>query len=208
MYGHWINITQPNEAHLPMCNYCKSRGHAIFACPRIAEKTCAICKQKGHDQLYCPNFESEEQYRQIVHTIQNKNQNIEKHENEKPQNTVGTSQQKENIQPLPTENRFQQLSDSEEDEYTNKQPPSDPSLASFLTVCKKKSKRKSVIAIKRKMEDTKKKKTCKAKPNNDIQEQEQQQQVAKKNGPRTIEPGLREETAECFNNTPTESVAD
>ena len=44
MYGRWIDITntKPDEAHLPMCIYCKSRGHAIFV----------LCKQKGNDQLY------------------------------------------------------------------------------------------------------------------------------------------------------------
>ena len=66
------------------------------------------------------------------------------------------------------------------------------------------------MANKRKMEDIKKKESCKAKRNNDIQEQEQQQQVSEKTEPELLNPnsGSGEETEECFNNTPTESVAD
>jgi len=53
--GHWINVTKPHEAGLPMCNYCKARGHTTPYCPKIAEKKCTNCKEKGHDAQFCPH---------------------------------------------------------------------------------------------------------------------------------------------------------
>ena len=52
----------------------------------------------------------------------------QKTRNEETRETVGTFQQKENNKPLPTENRFQRLSDLEE-ENTEKLSQPNPSFA-------------------------------------------------------------------------------
>jgi len=45
-FGHWIQATKPHEIHLPLCKYCKLRGHVIADCPKIAAQQCTICQKK------------------------------------------------------------------------------------------------------------------------------------------------------------------
>ena len=163
MYGRWIDITntKPDEAHLSMCNYCKSRGHAIFV----------LCKQTRNDQLYTAQMSTQKNSAGKYRTNYSKHgPEYRKTRNKKKQikDSGGTSQQKENIQTLSTKcYQIQQLSDSAE-KNTDKLPPPNLSFASFSTVGKKKSKRKSVTAKKRKKDNTKKKESCGAKSNKAI----------------------------------------
>ena len=33
--GHWLSVTTPYNRHLPMCQFCKIRGHGIETCPKL-----------------------------------------------------------------------------------------------------------------------------------------------------------------------------
>ena len=36
--GHWMSVTTPYNRHLPMCRFCKVRGHEVENCPRLERK--------------------------------------------------------------------------------------------------------------------------------------------------------------------------
>ena len=36
--GHWMSITTPYNRHLPMCQFCKIRGHKLEMCPKLQRK--------------------------------------------------------------------------------------------------------------------------------------------------------------------------
>ena len=36
--GHWISVTTPHNRHLPMCRFCKTRGHEIGDCAKLWRK--------------------------------------------------------------------------------------------------------------------------------------------------------------------------
>ena len=35
VFGHWMSVTTPYNRHLPMCSFCKVRGHEVEKCPRL-----------------------------------------------------------------------------------------------------------------------------------------------------------------------------
>ena len=36
--GHWISVTTPHNRNLPMCRFCKTRGHEIGDCAKLWRK--------------------------------------------------------------------------------------------------------------------------------------------------------------------------
>ena len=38
VFGHWMSVTTPYNRHLPMCRFCKVRGHEVENCPRLEKK--------------------------------------------------------------------------------------------------------------------------------------------------------------------------
>ncbi|XP_078485333.1 uncharacterized protein LOC144744507 [Ciona intestinalis] len=44
--GKWATVTRPGESHLPLCRFCKERGHVQTRCPK--KGYCNFCKAEGH----------------------------------------------------------------------------------------------------------------------------------------------------------------
>ena len=36
--GYWLSVTTPYNRHLPMCRFCKIRGHDIETCPKLQKR--------------------------------------------------------------------------------------------------------------------------------------------------------------------------
>ena len=49
--GKWVTITKPGESHLPLCRFCKERGHVQTKCPK--KGFCTYCKTDGHILRNC-----------------------------------------------------------------------------------------------------------------------------------------------------------
>ena len=48
--GHWISITTPYNRHLPMCRFCKIRGHEVEQCPKLEKRKEKEMKNKEKEQ--------------------------------------------------------------------------------------------------------------------------------------------------------------
>ena len=127
-FGHWLTVTKPHEAHLPLCNYCKERGHSVRECPKIANKRCSTCNQTGHDPLHC----SERPQAQRVGEAKD-NDELDpacswslSTDSTSPSGRSAQSGPGRNDQTLPTSNMYETLEDEaaddleeEEDEFSN-----------------------------------------------------------------------------------------
>ncbi|XP_002119413.3 uncharacterized protein zf(cchc)-6 [Ciona intestinalis] len=49
--GKWATVTRPGESHLPLCRFCKERGHVQTRCPK--KGFCTYCKTEGHITKNC-----------------------------------------------------------------------------------------------------------------------------------------------------------
>ena len=38
LMGHWLSVTTPYNRHLPMCRFCKVRGHELEQCPKLEKR--------------------------------------------------------------------------------------------------------------------------------------------------------------------------
>ena len=50
LMGHWISITTPYNRHLPMCRFCKIRGHEVEQCPKLEKRKEKEMKNKEKEQ--------------------------------------------------------------------------------------------------------------------------------------------------------------
>ncbi|XP_078495485.1 uncharacterized protein LOC144750575 [Ciona intestinalis] len=49
--GKWATVTRPGESHLPLCRFCKERGHVQTRCPKKGH--CNFCQTEGHITKNC-----------------------------------------------------------------------------------------------------------------------------------------------------------
>ncbi|XP_078495360.1 uncharacterized protein LOC144750193 [Ciona intestinalis] len=49
--GKYATVTRPGESHLPLCRFCKERGHVQTRCPK--KGYCTFCKCEGHILRNC-----------------------------------------------------------------------------------------------------------------------------------------------------------
>ena len=143
-FGHWIQVTKPNERHLPLCNYCKARGHAIGECPKIQAMECALCKQKGYSALHCNKSKesSNENATMTTNNTQPSNQHKANFidliseqdksiEIQKEPTEMEDHYQEAEIIPHPTQNKYAQLSDDTESDNEEEDERSSLTLADF-----------------------------------------------------------------------------
>ena len=50
LMGHWISITTPYNRHLPMCRFCKIRGHEVEQCPKLEKRKEKEMKNKEKER--------------------------------------------------------------------------------------------------------------------------------------------------------------
>ena len=59
--GHWVSVTTPYNRHLPMCRFCKTRGHEISECERLKRKMEAEQKQRQQKKRILITYSSDEE---------------------------------------------------------------------------------------------------------------------------------------------------
>ena len=149
-FGHVIGVTKPYEAHLLLCNYCKTRGHSIQACPKIQKKKCIYCSQTGHDVKSCPNTHHPGTTNQTYawKTVSSRRKTSNENNNSKPSITTQNRfddlknvEEKKNSQPEDETSDSDKDSSSKENIYTDTEPAKALSFSEFVQNIKTKKKK-------------------------------------------------------------------
>ena len=149
-FGHVIGVTKPYEAHLPLCNYCKTRGHSIQACPKIQKKKCIHCSQTGHDVMSCPNTDRPGTTNQTSawKTVSSRKKTSNENNNSKPRITTQNRfddlknvEEKEDSQPKDETSDSDRDSSSEENIDNDTEPAKALSFSEFVQNIKTKKKK-------------------------------------------------------------------